>query len=895
MIGRVGRQLSSRLWRASVEEEVDAELAFHLEMTTRDLVAGGMTPEAARAEALRRFGDAAAVEAQCRRFGRERDRQRSRAEYFGELRQDAAFAIRQLGRARSFAAVAVGTLALGIGATAAVFGALHAVVLRPLPFADPERVVVVQPTQRGVLAGAASNAEFSAMREQTRAFEAVAAVVAQAGFTLAGVGGDATPEVIGGSIASGDFFRVFGVTPALGRGFVETDDQPGAPRVVVLSDRLWRRKLGGDRAVLGTTLQLNGQPHEVIGVMPPSFDLTGQSDELWTPFRLSREELDNPSGRYLQIVARLRPGVTRAQASAAADAAERGLAARKPQMGKVVGAYVVGYAEKLVGDSAGRLLVLLGAVGFVLLIACVNVANLLLARGTVRAKELAVRAAVGAGRGRLVRQLLAESLVLALLGALLGVGLAHFLVRGLVAIAPQGVPRLEQARVDGAVLAFTLGVAVLCSLLVGLLPALRSAGAALQAALQTRGALINHGPTGGMIRQLLVAAEVALAMTLLTGAGLLIRTAWHVRQVDPGFEPSHVLSARLILPAGRYADAPAIVRAYREINDAVAAVPGVRSASLAVAVPLSGSSVHSSFVVEGQPTAPGERPTAALNIVSPGYFATLGIPFLDGRDVLPTDDASSPDVVVVSQSLARRHWPGERAVGKRINLFGSPETPRWVEVVGVVGDLHGASLTETAEPTLYIPFAQLEIRMWGAMQRSLVIVARTAPEPATLVPAIRRAVMTVDPSLPLADQNTLEELLAGSLATARFNTQLLTTLGLIALLLASVGVYGVVAYFVSQRTQEIGLRMALGATPAQVWRLVVRRGLAPIVWGVGAGALMSLATARLLQGQLYGVESKDPVTLVGVALLLLLVSVLATYVPARRAMRVAPAVALGTG
>ncbi|HKG94015.1 MAG TPA: FtsX-like permease family protein, partial [Gemmatimonadaceae bacterium] len=338
-----------------------------------------------------------------------------------------------------------------------------------------------------------------------------------------------------------------------------------------------------------------------------------------------------------------------------------------------------------------------------------------------------------------------------------------------------------------------------------------------------------------------------------------------------------------------------IVRAYREIGDAVAAVPGVRALSLAVTVPLSGSSIHSSFVAEGKPVAPGERPTAALNIISPGYFATLGIPMLDGRDLVRTDDASSPEVVIVSQSLARQLWPGERAVGKRIDAWGSGGTPRWMEVVGVVGDLHGVSLTETAEPALYVPYAQIEIRLWQAMQRSLVIVARTAPEPATLLPAIRRAVTTVDPSLPLADNTTMEELLAGSLATARFNTQLLTTLGLIALLLASVGVYGVVAYFVSQRTQEIGLRMALGATPGHVWRLVVRRGMAPIVWGVAVGAGMSLATARLLRGQLYGVGANDPATLAGVAVLLLAVAVLATYVPARRAMRVAPAVALGTG
>ena len=888
-MGRVGRQLSSLLWRATVEQEVSAELEFHLEMTTRELMERGMARDAARAEAHRRFGDRAAVDAQCRRFGRERDRQRSRAEYLRELRDDMAFGLRQLARAPSFAVVAICTLALGIGATAAVFSALHAVVLRPLPFVDPERVVKVIPTRRGDPLGAASAAEFATVRALRGAFARVAGAISGAGFTF--VTGDA-PEVVGGAFVTSEYLRVFGVPPALGRDLLPSDDVPGAARVAVLSHRLWTRIFGADPRILGRGLRINEETFTVVGIMPPRFDITASSDELWVPLRLSSTDLQSNDGRFLQIVARVAPGVSLAKAGASAAAGVGALALKRSDGARDIGARVSRFADELTGDYRRRLYVLLGAVGFVLLIACVNVANLLLARGSVRQKEVAIRAALGAGRGRLVRQHLAESLVLALVGATIGVALAFMLVRALVAISPEGVPRLDQARVDGTVLAFTLGIAALTSVLVGLLPAMRSAGEAVQGTLREGG----RGSAGGVrdrMRATLVGVEVALALTLLTGAGLLIRTALAVQRVDPGFAPAHVLAARLLLPAARYPDAPAIVRAYGAIQEAVARVPGVRGAALVSVVPISGSNMRAGVDPEDRPARPGERVSAELRLASAGYFATMGIPLLDGRDLQRTDDAGAPRVVVISQALAKRLWPAERAIGKRIDAVSfDPGKRNWMEVVGVVGDLRDVALVQPAGPAIYLPFAQTPPPLWPAVQRSLVVVARTTPDPNSVVRAVRQAVATVDSSLPLADVHTMEWFLATSLETARFNTLLLSALGVVALVLASIGVYGVVAYYVSQRTREIGVRLALGATAAHIWRLVLRRGLAPIVGGALAGAALSLATARLLEGQLYGVPTHDPATLAAVGLLLLLVSVLAAFVPARRAMRVAPAVAL---
>ncbi|MFI5230807.1 MAG: ABC transporter permease, partial [Gemmatimonadales bacterium] len=623
-------------------------------MTMKDLMNDGMSERDARAEALRRFGDRASVDASCRQLAHERDRHRSRVEYLAELRQDVVFAVRQLARARTFALIAICTLALGIGATACVFSLLDAVVLRPLPFTNPDRVVTLMPTKRGVDVGVAAGAELAAMRRLPDIFAAVAATVSDAGFTFTR---GAEPVVISGGKVTSDFLRVFGVSPMLGRGFLPADDQPGASHVVILSHRMWVRDFAADAGVIGRSIELDGERYDVIGVLPQSIELVRDRDDLFVPFQLTAKYLDTFGDRSMNLVARLAPGVSLARANAAATTAEERLAQRFPDAGAGIGMQVREYRDDLVGSYRGRLLVLFGAVGFVLLIACVNVANLLLSRGTARAKELAIRAALGAGRGRLVRQLLVESLVLGVVGAALGVGLAYGLVRGFVAISPSDVPRLDQARIDAWVLAFTLVVAMACSLLVGLIPALRSASAALTSMLR-EGGRWSSGGGRDRLRAVLVACEVALAMTLLTGAGLLIRTAIRVQRVDPGFTARRVFAGRVMLPAARYPDSTRIVDAFRRIDEAVARVPGVASAALVTLAPLSGEGhMTTSAGAEGSTVRSGDRPSVDFRLVSPGYFATLGIPLINGRDFARTDGANSPPVAIVSKALADKVWP----------------------------------------------------------------------------------------------------------------------------------------------------------------------------------------------------------------------------------------------
>ncbi|MGE5098696.1 MAG: ABC transporter permease, partial [Deltaproteobacteria bacterium] len=476
--------------RTSADEEVAAEFAFHLEMTMKDLIRRGMSESDARTEAQRRFGDRTAVDATCRRLARERDQRRSRAEYWHELRQDASFALRQLGRARLFTCIAICTLALGIGATVCVFSVLEAVVLRPLPFPHPERIVTIAPTKQGAEIGAASGAQFSAMLGLSQMFDAVTGTIDGFGFTFVH---DNEPVVIGGGKVTAGFLHAYGASPILGRGFLPSDDQPGAPHVVLLSHRMWLRDMAGDSAVLGRTIHLNGEAYAVIGVMPSSFDMLRNGDDLWVPMQLTSVELGEYGNGFLALIARLKPGVTIGQAAAAARAAEHTLELANPVVGGGHSVNLHEFRDQLVDNYRRRLFVLLGAVGFVLLIACVNVANLLLARGTVRGKELAIRAALGAGRARLVRQLLVESVVLTLAGAALGIGVAFALLKGFVAIAPQGLPRLDQAGIDGVVLAFVLGMAVVTSVLIGLLPAVRGAGSALQANLREGGRWSSGG------------------------------------------------------------------------------------------------------------------------------------------------------------------------------------------------------------------------------------------------------------------------------------------------------------------------------------------------------------------------------------------------------------------
>jgi predicted permease len=889
-------KLIKRFVRGAVEQEVDSELAFHIDMTVRDLVAHGMSEQQARIEAQRRFGDAAAVTAECRRYGAERDRVAQRAEYLAELRQDVAFAIRQLVKTPGFTIVAVLTLALGIGATAAMFSALDAVVLRALPYPDASRIVDIHP-QEGGREEALTPPEYLAFRN-VHEFENVAAARLGGGATLQ-LG--ALPEMVDAALVSANYFAVFGVQPEYGRVFTADEDVAGGPGAVILSHDFWMSRFNGDLGMLNRVLQMDGKPFTVVGIMPASFDLVKNGAKLWLPLALTPAAATQYGAHYLSGFARLRPGVSQAAAQAALTSAERAVEQQIPQRSQSLSAYSIqlrSFTDDLVHDYRALLFILLGAVGFVLLIACGNVANLLLARGMTRARELAIRAAIGAGRGRLFRQLITESLVLSLVGAAAGLVVAFVLLRLLPRISPDDIPRLEQARVDWRVLGVTLLLGVASSIVFGLVPALRAARPQLQQTLREGGR--GAGGARDRLRPTLVGAQVALTLALLVGAGLLIRSAWSIQHVDPGFDPHGVLAARIVLPDIRYSNGDLVVRTYQTIRDDAARLPGVQSVALTSVVPMSGSTMRSSVAPEGAAKS-DPRAEANLRLVSDGYFSTMRIPLIAGRDVAPTDAANGVPVAVVSEAMVHALWPGidiRAAIGRRIDAVPTrrKDLPEW-EVIGVTKDLHEAALTQIPDPEMYVPYQQTADDFWPFLGRSLVVVARltnanAAPE--TMVRPLQRVIARIDPSLPIADSKSMDGYLSDSVATARMNTILLSLLGGIALVLAMVGIFGVVAYFVSQRTHEIGVRMALGAAPGDVWRFVVQRGMVPVAGGLIAGVALSYATSALLRGQLFGVTAHDPLTLGAVAAIMAAVALLAVYVPARRAARVPPAEALAS-
>ena len=869
----------------TVEQDVDDEIAFHLEMRTRDLIEEeGLEPSAAREEALRRFGGMEEVRRRCREIGRQTARGRRWTEVFSELRQDAVFALRQLGKAPVFALIVVATLALGIGATTAIFSLLHAVVLKPLPFPHPERIVQLWRTQHGE-DRSLSAASFLGFRE-AHSFSHLAASWT-ASFNLTG---DGPPERILGDRVSAGYFEAFGVRPELGRVFTAAEDRPGRDRVVVLSDRLWRERFAADPKVIGRSFRLNGVPYEVIGVLPASFELRAVGSRLWVPVAFTPEQASNFGNCYLRVTGRLRPGVSQAAAEAEVAAIGKRLEPLDQPSRKGQGTRLEPFRDRLLGGYRKRLLILLGAVGCVLLIACVNVANLLLARGGVRSREIAVRAALGAGRGRIVRQLLTESLVLGLAGGAAGLGLAHAGVRFLKAISPAGVPRLATAGIDGTALVFALGLSLAASLLFGLVPALRTARPDLQSMLKEGGRAVSS--PRDRVRTGLLVAEVALALMLLVGAGLLIRSAVRLQEVEVGFDPSGLLTAQLSLPFADYPGPDRAVGTVLEAVDRAARIPGVASAAATSILPLSRSNNSSTLDVEGLNVPEEGRLIGNTRQVTPGYFATLRIPLLRGRGFTVRDRAGAPYVAVVNRKLARLAWGSEEVLGHRLAYTRDEKGPVWMEVVGVAGDIRQGDLAEETQPEVYLPLEQANSDLLGEHELSVALVVRTAGDPAAVAGEVRRAVLAVDPRLPVFDLVTMEEIRASLSATTRFNMLLLTALGTIGLLLAAVGIYGVIAYFVSQRTQEIGVRMALGATEGKVLSLVVWQAMRPVLLGLVVGVAGAAAAGRAIAGLLFGVSATDPATFAGVVLVLAAAALLASWLPAKRAARVEPTRAL---
>jgi putative ABC transport system permease protein len=805
------------------------------------------------------------------------------------LLQDVRYAGRMLAKRPAFSAVAILTLALGIGANAAIFSVVNAVLLRPLPFDEPDRLVAVWTPvpKRSFRRGPSSYPDFVDYRDQSASFASLSALRPR-GYTLAAEG---APERVEGARVSWSLFATLGVAPQLGRSFSAEEDRLGGPRVAILSHGLWQRRFGADPGIVGRAVSFDGEPHTVVGVLPDGFRLDFQvaDAEIYTPIALDgKDSIEERGMHYLGIVGRLKGGVLAAQAQAELAALAERLAQAYPDSNTGRTVAVVPLHEEIVGDARRGLLVLLGAVALVLLVSSANVANLLLARATEREREVAVRSALGAGRRRLGRQFLTESLLLALAGGVLGLCLASWGVGALAAQAPADLPRAADIQLDLGVLGFTFAVSILTGLLFGMVPAWRSARTPLTLALN-EGGRGSGGPRRQRARSVLIVAEVAISMVLLVGAGLLLRSLDRILHVDPGFDPEGVLTASIRLPESKYATAQSYAALYERLVARVAALPGVQAAGIATPLPVNNDVWGTSFVRLDRPEpAPGERISAHYKSVTPGYFAALRIPLRAGRLLDDRDRRGAARAILVSQALARRAFPDEDPLGKQVR-FGvsvddTDDGAAW-EIVGVVADTVVNRLEDEPQPAFYVS-------AWHQPIEGTSLVVRSAGDPRSLAEALRREVQALDPELPVHRIRTMSELVSASVAQRRFQALLLAAFAAVGLALAAIGLYGVMAFSVSQRTREIGIRMALGAQGRGVLRLVIGQGLALVIVGVALGLAAALAFSRVLAGLLFRVSATDPAIFAIVPALLLLTALVASYPPARRATRVDPLTAL---
>jgi putative ABC transport system permease protein len=817
----------------------------------------------------------------------------------GTFLQDLRYGVRMLLRKPGFTVVAILALALGIGVNSAIFSVVNAVLLRPLPFAQPERLVMVfeKFTRQGLDQIPVSAQEFLDYQKQNEVFEQIAAFTT-ATYNMTGTG---EPEQIQGAVVSASLFPLLGVKPLQGRAFLPEENEVGHENVVLVSQGLWQRRFGSDPALVGKQLSLNGKSYTVVGIMPSDFqfplslfDVQGfqftQKADMWTPVTFSQALLDCRSCRGLGVIGRLKPGVTLAQANASVDAlAQRWLQEHPDTYGEGAGwgASAVSLHEQVIGKVRKALFVLLGAVGFVLLIACANVANLLLARAASRQKEMAIRVAMGASRWRLVRQMLTESLMLSVTGGALGLLLAMWGTDALVALSPENIPRVEEIGLDARVLSFTVIVSLLTGIIFGLAPAFQASRATINDALKEGGKGTAGVSSGKRMRGVLVVAEVALSLVLLIGAGLFIRSFTRLTQVDPGFNPEHVLTMELSLPRANYPDKQKAATFYQQIIQRIQSLPGVQAAAATTILPLSGSNSDSSFVIEGRmPRDAGEVPDEEIRVITPDYFRALGVPLIRGRFFTDADAEKAPQVLIINQALARKYFAGEDPLGKRIT-FGDPRRKDavWATIIGVVGDVKHRGLNVQAKPEYYLPNLQ-------DSQRALILAVRTNADPASMVAAVRQEILAVDKDQPVANIRTMTEVISTSVAPQRLSTMMFLIFACVALVLAAVGIYGVMAYSVSQRTHEIGIRMALGAQRGDVLRMVIKEGMTLALIGVVIGLAASYALTRVISTLLYDVSVTDPAIFVGLSLLLALVALLACGIPARRATKVDPMVAL---
>ena len=862
-------------WPGRVEANLNEELDTHIEMLVEENLRRGMSPEEARYAARRSFG---AVEQM-----REAYREQRGVPMLETFAQDVRYGLRQLRRSPGFTTVAILTLALGIGANTAIFSVVNTVLLRALPYENADRLVMVWGNDRahGYNTDQVSPPDFRDWQSQNHVFESMAGST-DVMYTLTGAG---DPAPIIGYEFSAEYFHVLGVAPLIGRTFAPEEEQDGKNHVVVLGYRLWQSRFGGDRGMAGKTVTLNGAPYTVVGIMPPAFQYFGT--ELWTPLIVPHEAEQDRNYRLLRVVARLKPGVTLQQAQTEMNTIAGRLSKAYPKTNKDEGVNVTSVRQMFTGDIRAPLLVLLCAVGFVLLIACANVANLVLARTVSREREVAVRTTLGASRKRLLRQLLTESAILGLAGGAMGLLLAYWATGAMVAMFPPtianlNIPQVDKIPIDGWVLGFALGASLLTAVIFGLAPALQACGVDAYESLKESGRSLTGSRQGRRFRNLLATAEVALSLILLAAAGLTLKSLVHLLRGDLGLNPDHVLSMRVLLPSSKYPKSSDDLAFGDQVLDRIKSLPGVESAGTVTFLPLSGWWGVRNVALESSQIPEGQRPTAVWSSVTPGYFRAMSIPLLRGRYFAEFDRTGSTGVAIISATLAKRIAPNADSLGQRIVVAGVKDP---VEVVGVVGDVHQLGMTSDETAEVYLPFAQLPAPL-------ICFAIRTASDPVALAKAARRAIWAVDKDQAVSHVMAMTQLASESLAPQRVVASLLGLFAAVALILAAIGLYGVISYSASQRTHEIGIRMALGAGRSEVLRLVVLDGLRLTALGLALGLAGALASARLMSSLLYGVPPRDPITLVGVAILLGGIAFVACYIPARRAMAVDPMAAL---